>query len=89
MGNEEKMNKINKPIFLILMMLVCVCINIIAQETVSSKISPEIIANNSTHIVRIAKDSVIVITGSTFSFTVDTPEDSGLVSINTTVKQLI
>ncbi len=89
MGNEEKMNKINKQIFLILMMHVCVCINIIAQKTVSSKISPEIIANNSTHIVRIAKDSVLVVTGSTFSFTVDTPEDSGLVSTNTTVKQLI
>ena len=42
------------------------------------------------HILRrITNDSIIVITGSTYSFTVDTPEDSGLVSTNTTVKQLL
>jgi hypothetical protein len=63
-------------------------INLIAQKPVTSKSSVEIILNNSTHIAKITKDSIIVITGSTYSFTVDTPEDSGLVSTNTTVKQL-
>ncbi|HEU5167309.1 MAG TPA: endopygalactorunase [Chitinophagaceae bacterium] len=53
------------------------------------KFSNEIVSNNSTHIARITKDSIIVISGTTYSFTVDTPEDSGLVSINTTVQQLL
>jgi polygalacturonase len=37
---------------------------------------------HSTHIARIAGDSIMVITGTTYSFTVDTPEDKGLVSTN-------
>ena len=56
-----------------------------AQTKSSRNLPAEIITNNSTHIARITKDSVIVATGSTFSFTVDTPEDSGLVTTNTTV----
>jgi len=38
------------------------------------------IAPHATHIARITKDTIVVITGSTYSFTVDTPEDQGLVS---------
>ena len=53
------------------------------------KFSNEITLNTSAHIARITKDSIIVINGTTYSFTVDTPEDSGLVSTNTTVAQLI
>ena len=67
----------------------CAWINIIAQKPVVPKPSAELIPNNSTHIGRITKDSIVVITGSTYSFTVDTPEDSGLISTNTTVKQLL
>ena len=59
------------------------------NKPVVPKSSAEIIPNNSTHIGRITNDSIIVITGTTYSFTVDTPEDSGLVSTNTTVKQLL
>jgi polygalacturonase len=44
---------------------------------------------NATHIARITNDSLIVITGSTYSFTVDTPEDQGLRSTGTTVKDLL
>lgn len=51
--------------------------------------TPEIISQNATHIVRITKDSIIVAKGSTYSFTVDTHEDSGLVSTHTTVHQLL
>jgi hypothetical protein len=60
-----------------------------AQKPVTSRSSAEVVPGNATHIGRITKDSIIVITGSTYSFTVDTPEDSGLVSTNTTVKQLL
>jgi polygalacturonase len=45
--------------------------------------------NNATHIARITNDSLVVISGSTYSFTVDTPEDSGLISIKTEVRQLL
>lgn len=49
----------------------------------------EVTEKNSTHIARITNDTVYVITGSTYSFTVDTPEDQGLVSTTTTVQQLL
>jgi polygalacturonase len=42
-----------------------------------------------THIARISLDTVVVISGSTYSFTVDTPEDQGLVSTNPGVRGLI
>ncbi|HEY5772832.1 MAG TPA: endopygalactorunase, partial [Chitinophagaceae bacterium] len=72
-----------------LMIHACAWVNIIAQKPVVPKSSAEIIPNNATHIRRITRDSIIFITGSTYSFTVDTPEDSGLVLTNTTVKQLL
>ena len=83
------MNTPNKISLLILIALVCTNLATIAQKPITSKSSTEIVPNNSSHIVRITRDSIIVITSSTYSFTVDTPEDSGLVSTNTTVKQLI
>lgn len=46
------------------------------------------IANGATHVVLIKGDTVVVITGSTYLFTVDTPEDKGLISTSTTVNQL-
>jgi len=88
MENEKQMNKVFKILFMILMTHACAWIHIIGQKPVVPKSSAEIIPNNSTHIPRIKKDSIIVITGSTYSFTVDTPEDSGLVSTATTVKHL-
>ena len=53
------------------------------------KFSAEIVPDHSTHIVAITKDSLIVIAGSTYSFTVDTPEDQGLVSTTPDVKLLL
>ncbi len=44
---------------------------------------------NATHIGSIAADSLVVIAGRTYSFTVDTPEDQGLISTNPGVKKLI
>jgi polygalacturonase len=60
-----------------------------AQKVSSKKFSAEIVAGNAAPIASVTKDTITVVTGSTYSFTVDTPEDSGLVSTNTTVQQLL
>lgn len=41
-----------------------------------------------THIAEVTDDTIVVVSGSTYSFTVDTPEDGGLVSTTTTVGDL-
>ena len=62
----------------------------IAHATNSNKSGTEVIANeNATHIGGITKDTIIVITGSTYSYTVDTPEGKGLVSTNPSVNELL
>lgn len=43
---------------------------------------------NATHIVRITDDTLFVATGRTYAYTVDTPEDSGLVSTGIRAAQL-
>ncbi|WP_448701345.1 endopygalactorunase [Mucilaginibacter sp. AW1-3] len=43
---------------------------------------------NAANIARITKDSVVLITGSTYRYTVDTPEDQGLASTGIGVAQL-
>jgi len=69
---------------------VCISITVTAQKTNTAKSNTDIVEkNNATHIVRITKDSLIVLSGSTYSFTVDTPEDQGLVPTKTTVQQLL
>lgn len=45
--------------------------------------------SNARHIGLIKADSIIVAKGSTYAFTVDTPEDKGLVSTTATVPQLL
>ena len=46
------------------------------------------VAKNAKHIIRINQDTIIVASGSTYSFTVDTPEDKGLVSTRPYVHEL-
>lgn len=46
-------------------------------------------SDNAVHIAGIGNDTLTVITGSTFRYTVDTPEDKGLVSTNPNVAQLL
>src|SRR5688572_4567446 len=60
-----------------------------AQKNNNSSFNTEITAGNSTHIGRITKDSIIVISGSTHMYTVDTTEDNGIVIIKTRVSQLL
>src|ERR1700730_1314380 len=45
--------------------------------------------SHSTHIARITGDTIVVITGSTYQYTVDTPEGEGLISTKPTDAQLI
>ncbi len=46
------------------------------------------ISKNATHIARISNDTIFVLSGSTYSFTVDTPEGEGLVSTGLDVSQI-
>jgi hypothetical protein len=68
----------------------CISFTVTAQKTNAEKSTADIVEKSTaTHIVRITKDSLVVLSGSTYSFTVDTPEDQGLVPTNTTVQQLL
>lgn len=68
----------------------CVCISPIAFARIGSPFTTDIKpAPHATHIAAITKDSIVIITGSTYRFTVDTPEDQGLVSTRPTVNQLL
>ncbi len=68
----------------------CVCFSPIVFARVGSPFTTDIKpALHATHIVAITKDSIVVISGSTYRFTVDTPEDQGLVSTRPTVNQLL
>lgn len=58
--------------------------------TIASAAPPNIlIGPKATHISRITADSLILITGSTYRFTVDTPEDQGLVSTGISFAELL
>jgi len=79
-----------KKIVVLIQTALCVNFITMAQKTKAPDSHTEVLAkNNATHIGRITKDSLIVLTGSTYSFTVDTPEDQGLVLTKTSVEQLL
>ncbi|WP_315817290.1 hypothetical protein [Paraflavitalea speifideaquila] len=63
-------------------------VNMAQQNPLADK-SGIIATPGATHIARINSDTVVVITGSTYSFTVDTPEDQGLVSTNPGIVTLL
>ncbi|HEX7903184.1 MAG TPA: endopygalactorunase [Chitinophagaceae bacterium] len=79
----------NKGLAVIFILIVCSIAPANAQKINNARSSTEITVHNATHIGRITKDTLVIITGSTYSFTVDTPEDKGLVSTKPTVKQLL
>jgi polygalacturonase len=83
------MCKMNKIVALILFVLCSLNATVTAQKTAAQKSSAEISTKNASHIARIENGKIIVITGSTYAFTVDTHADSGLVSTRTTVTQLL
>lgn len=77
-------------VFRITLIYLCSFLTAAALPAGKGKFSTEITATeNAHHIARIANDTLTVIAGSTYSFTVDTPEDGGLVSTNPLVKGLL
>jgi polygalacturonase len=70
-----------------LLLLFCISIPSMALKTKKPGIEIEI-SKSATHLARLANDTLVLITGSTYLFTVDTPEDKGLVSTKIDVQQL-
>lgn len=83
------MYNMKKAASLILAAICGISLTAIAQKPTAQKFSAEISTKNATHIASITNDKIIVITGSTYAFTVDTHADSGLVSTRTSVTQLL
>ncbi|MDP4291112.1 MAG: endopygalactorunase [Bacteroidota bacterium] len=73
----------------LLPMLMCFSLWVNAQKTNSPNYSTGIVSNNSTHIARITQDTLVMISGTTYLFTVDTPADKGLVSTTPVLSQLL
>src|SRR5687767_8650186 len=74
----------------LLVITVCLYISPVVFARVPSPFTTAIKpAPNATHIAAITKDTIVVIAGSTYRFTVDTPEDQGLVSTRPTVAQFL
>ena len=70
----------------ILSLVVCFLFFHAAKAQSSTEIT---YSKTASHIGGIVADSIIVVTGSTYSFTVDTPEDKGLISTKPSIKQLL
>ncbi|WP_084239347.1 endopygalactorunase [Pedobacter africanus] len=75
-----------KSLFFILLMCMAIC-SAIANSTTNPVTTIEI-SKNATHIVRITNDTLVLVSGTTYCFTVDTPEDKGLVATTIDVQQL-
>ncbi|WEK18852.1 MAG: glycosyl hydrolase family 28-related protein [Candidatus Pedobacter colombiensis] len=72
-----------------LILLICTYLPSMAVKVKKIKPTTEIeISKSATHVAQISDDRLIIITGSTYLFTVDTPEDKGLVSTKISAKQL-
>ncbi|MBS1566942.1 MAG: endopygalactorunase, partial [Bacteroidetes bacterium] len=80
------MQAMNKSVCITCLVCVFVTATAIAGDGKSSSVIT--LRKNATHIVAITKDTIIVAKGSTYRFTVDTPEDQGLVSTQLTVAEL-
>lgn len=65
------------------------CLSASARQKPAADDCAITLRETATHVARITSDTVVVISGNTYSFTVDTPEDQGLVSTNPGVGRLI
>ncbi|WP_107685697.1 endopygalactorunase [Niastella koreensis] len=70
----------------LLFIAACIFIIPVVRANGSTDIQP---TPQATQISEIKNNTIVVVTGSTFRFTVDTPEDQGLVSTRPTVQQLL
>lgn len=60
-----------------------------AQKLRNSNADAEVeISPFATHVIKVTKDSLILVSGKTYLFTVDTPEDQGLVATNLDIQRL-
>jgi len=75
-----------KPLFFILLMYMSI-FSAVANCTTNPVVTIEV-SKNATHIVRITNDTLVLVSGTTYCFTVDTPEDKGLVATTIDVQQL-
>ncbi len=71
----------------ILLLLTCTC-TMAQKSKIPAQGTQITIGKNATNIAQITNDAVVVITGNTYRYTVDTPEDRGLVSTKIDIKQL-
>lgn len=78
------MNKALSLLFLFMQLVVCP----VLAKPISSNTSITF-GFHSPHIVQIGTSQLILVSGSTYRFTVDTPEDKGLVSTQPTVDEII
>lgn len=79
----------NKVVFMIFMALAGNICQAFAIPGYRGKASTAITrSSQATHIARISPDTVVLLGGSTYSFTVDTPENQGLVQTNMEVEDL-
>ncbi|MES2418828.1 MAG: endopygalactorunase [Bacteroidota bacterium] len=78
------MNKLIVTVLLLAQFLPCP-----ALAKFTSKITEITYGVNSPHIVHINTTQIVLVMGTTYSFTVDTPEDKGLVSTVATVNELL
>lgn len=79
----------NKLLTLNFITLLCFTIPVITAKSQTRPLGSTIIfGKDAQNIGRITNDTLVLITGSTYLFTVDTPEDQGLVSTKVDVKDL-
>ena len=75
----------DKSFLLTLQVLVLLTFSVTAKAWLGTEIT---FAQHSPHVAFIKKDSIVLVSGSTMMFTVDTPEDQGLVKTGLLVEQL-
>ncbi len=65
------------------------CSGLLTGAVQAAGVADVVPAADATHVAGVTADSIIVVSGRTYSFTVDTPEDQGLVSTRPSVKELL
>lgn len=79
----------NKLKSLSLILLMCIALPTLAVKIKKYRSGTEIdISKSASHIAQIMGDRLVIIAGSTYLFTVDTPEDKGLTSTKISARQL-
>ncbi|MES2278987.1 MAG: glycosyl hydrolase family 28-related protein [Bacteroidota bacterium] len=82
------MPAIKRSLLLNFIVLVYFSVTVFAEKEHAVYSAEITFGKSAPNIARITKDTLVLVKGSTYLFTVDTPEDQGLVSTAITVKQL-